>query len=124
LYRGLPPIEASEAVRQAAVWNVVGLDKIPEERLVDCFARALQNYDPSQPFGAAQIRNAWAEIAKAERPYDNGAEYCDKCREYQGFYWDPKIEKCRCCDCSAGRKKAQALWGRTQVEPEPRKRKR
>jgi hypothetical protein len=121
LYRGLPPIEASEAVRQAAVWNVVGLDKIPESRLVDCFARALQEYDPSQPFGAAQIRKAWGDITESEKGFDRN--YCDKCRESQGVYWDRSVEKYRCCECSAGRKLAQALWGRNQ-EPEPRKRKR
>lgn len=121
LYRGLPPIEASEAVRQAAVWNVVGLNLIPEHRLVDCFAKALQDYDPSQPFGAAQIRNAWGEIAKGER----GSEpnLCDKCQDAQGLYWDPNIEKYRCCECSAGRKKAQSLWGPKEERSEPRKRK-
>jgi hypothetical protein len=122
LYRGLPPIEATEAVRQAAVWNVVGLDKIPEHRLVDCFAKALQAYDPSQPFGAAQIRQAWGEITEGERGFNHN--YCDKCKDTLGVYWDPQIDKFRCCECSAGRMKAQALWAPRQEHVEPRKRKR
>ena len=83
-FRGLPDLEASDALRQAQIWDAVGLAKIPTERLAESFQLALDNYDPTQPFGAAHIRNAWnairSKLAPSAPTFASG-KHCRYCED-------------------------------------------
>lgn len=113
-----------EAMRQAKVWEVVGLNYIPTEELSNVFQRALADYDPSQPFGAAQIRSAWEamrqdraaatevrSIREQDQRRRSNAMVCYLCQDsgWQSIaYINPESgnenTQARPCGCTAGEK--------------------
>ena len=114
-FRGFPPLESSEAARQASIWDAVGLNAIPEADLADCFTLAMERLGDGDIFGAPQVREAWKAIGRNrqyETPVVEDSRYCPKCAQLSGLYWDPNIGKFRCCECDGGRTKAAAIGKR------------
>jgi hypothetical protein len=134
----MPPIEASEALRMAAVWDAVGLEAIATSELSGAFKRALQDYtDPSQPFGAAQVRNAAnamqrdrRDLCQPEFPRTVESIECGYC---QDSGWQCVVGKgaggnentyARPCACSVGLKALRGMlvreWEREHNDKVPK----
>lgn len=115
-FRGFPPLEPTDALNQARIWDGFGLHVVPEDALAPAFTRALEKLEDGALFGAPQIRDAWQELEREQKsryidtPYD--PRYCEKCRDLSGLYWDEVLSKYRCCECPGGRTKAAAIWQR------------
>jgi len=64
LFRGYPPIAASDALTQAEVWDGFGLSVVPDDSLAEAFTRAMESLDDGASFGAPNVRNAWNDIRR------------------------------------------------------------
>ena len=65
-FRGYPPLEATDALNQARIWDGFGLQVIPEDDLPHAFTRALEALGEGESFGAPNVLKGWHTL-KRER---------------------------------------------------------